>query len=83
MNGQTFDKEITTSDVFLDMPLSVQALYFHLHMQADDEGRIHNAKAIIRMIGATADDLEELELYGFIESGQASIGNAFVLPEFS
>jgi len=32
-----FNKEITNSDVFLDMPLSSQALYFHLGMNSDDD----------------------------------------------
>ena len=32
-----FAKTIIDSDAFLDMPLSTQALYFHLSMRADDE----------------------------------------------
>jgi len=32
-----FSNEVITSDVFLDMPLSTQALYFHLNMAADDD----------------------------------------------
>lgn len=32
-----FAKTIIDSDAFLDMPLSAQALYFHLSMRADDE----------------------------------------------
>ena len=32
-----FSKTIIDSDVFIDMPLSTQALYFHLSMRADDE----------------------------------------------
>ena len=33
-----FAKTIIDSDAFLDMPLSAQALYFHLSMRADDDG---------------------------------------------
>ena len=47
-----FAKTIIDSDAFLDMPLSTQALYFHLSMRADDEGFINNPKKIKRMIGS-------------------------------
>ena len=67
-----FAKTIIDSDAFLDMPLSTQALYFHLSMRADDEGFINNPKKIQRMIGAADDDLKVLEAKNFIipfESG--------------
>ena len=67
-----FTKKIIDSDAFLDMPLSTQALYFHLNMRADDDGFINNAKKIMRMIGASEDDLKVLCLKRFVipfESG--------------
>ena len=67
-----FAKTIIDSDAFLDMPLSTQALYFHLSMRADDEGFINNPKKIQRMIGATDDDRKLLIAKSFIipfESG--------------
>ena len=51
-----FAKTIIDSDAFLDMPLTTQALYFHLSMRADDEGFINNPKKIQRMLGCTDDD---------------------------
>ena len=51
-----FAKTIIDSDCFLDMPLSAQALYFHLSMRADDDGFVNNPKRIQRMIGASDDD---------------------------
>ena len=33
-----FSKKITDTDLFLDMPMSAQCLYFHLNMEADDDG---------------------------------------------
>ena len=51
-----FSKTIIDSDTFLDMPLSAQALYFHLSMRADDDGFVNNPKKIQRMIGASDDD---------------------------
>nr|DAV45627.1 MAG TPA: replisome organizer [Caudoviricetes sp.] len=67
-----FAKTIIDSDAFLDMPLSAQALYFHLSMRADDDGFINNPKKIQRMIGASDDDCKLLILKRFIitfESG--------------
>lgn len=67
-----FAKTIIDSDSFIDMPLSTQALYFHLSMRADDEGFINNPKKIQRMIGASDDDLKVLIAKNFIipfESG--------------
>ena len=55
-----FSKTIIDSDTFLDMPLSAQALYFHLSMRADDDGFINNPKKIQRMIGASDDDCKLL-----------------------
>lgn len=35
-----FSKSVIDSDMFLDMPLSAQALYFHLGMHGNDDGFI-------------------------------------------
>jgi len=55
-----FAKTIIDSDAFLDMPLSTQALYFHLSMRADDEGFVNNVKKIMRMVGASQDEINVL-----------------------
>lgn len=55
-----FSRKITESDQFLDMPMSSQSLYFHVNMQADDDGFVGNVKTIKRMIGASDDDLKLL-----------------------
>lgn len=54
-----FSPDIVSSDAFLDMPASSQALYFHLGMSADDDGFV-NPKRIIRGMGASDDDLKVL-----------------------
>ena len=67
-----FTKKITESDAFLNMPLSTQALYFHLNMAADDEGFVNSPKKIQRMIGALDDDFKLLLAKNFViafESG--------------
>jgi hypothetical protein len=61
-----FAKTIIDSDAFLDMPLSTQALYFHLSMRADDDGFINNSKKIQRMLGCTDDDMKILLSKNFV-----------------
>lgn len=61
-----FAKTIIDSDAFLDMPLSTQALYFHLSMRADDEGFVNNPKKIQRMTGASDDDVKLLIAKRFV-----------------
>ncbi|MGF3112969.1 replisome organizer [Facklamia sp. P9177] len=59
-------KSVVQSDVFLEMPLSSQALYLHLNISADDDGFVGNPKTIIRMIGASEDDFKILIAKGFV-----------------
>ena len=67
-----FAKTIIDSDFFLDMPVSARLLYYDLGMRADDGGFVNSPKKIMKMIGATQDDLSILILKKFIipfESG--------------
>lgn len=52
-----FSKDITGSDAFREMPPSSQALYFHLGMEADDDGFLDSYKNLMRGVNATNDDL--------------------------
>jgi hypothetical protein len=66
-----FSPEIVASDAFLEMPISTQALYFHLGMYADDDGFVSPRK-VMRIIGVTEDDLKVLLSKKFVlpfESG--------------
>ncbi len=65
-------KEIIDTDAFMEMPLSSQALYFHLLMRADDDGFVGNPRKITRMVNAQEDDVKVLLSKRFIiafESG--------------
>ena len=67
-----FNNLVIGSDDFLEMPDSSQNLYFHLSMQADDDGFIDNWKSIMRMTGKKEDDLKILITKSFVipfESG--------------
>ncbi len=68
-----FALKITDSDAFLDMPKSSQALYFHLAMRADDDGFISSPKKIMRMIGASDDDMKILLAKRFLLSFDTGI----------
>ena len=68
-----FAKAIIDSDIFLDMPLSTQALYFHLAMRADDEGFVNNPKKIQKMIGASDDDVRILIMKRYILTFESGI----------
>ena len=68
-----FSQDIKNSDAFMDMPLSTQALYFHLGMNADDDGFVNNPKMLCKLIGASADDLTLLKAKNFIISFDSGI----------
>ncbi len=61
-----FNNLVIASDDFLEMPDSSQNLYFHLSMQADDDGFVDNWKSIMRMTGKKEDDLKILIAKSFI-----------------
>lgn len=65
-NRRMFSLDVVDTDVFLDLPISSQALYFHLGMRADDDGFVSSPKRVTSMIGANQDDLKLLIAKGFI-----------------
>jgi hypothetical protein len=60
-----FSKTITNSSRFLMMPQSSQNLYFHLGMNADDDGFCEHF-TIMRMTESKPDDLKILQAKNFI-----------------
>jgi len=63
-----FAKSIIDTDSFIDMPATARLLYFDLAMRADDDGFVDSQNKIMRMTGATKDDLNIL------------IDNHFIIP---
>ena len=55
-----FSLKITDTDVFLEMPVSSQLLYFHLNMHADDDGFVSSPRKIMKTICCGEDDLKVL-----------------------
>lgn len=65
-NRRMFSLDVVNTDSFLDLPISSQALYFHLGMRADDDGFVSSPKRITSMIGGGPDDLKLLIAKGFV-----------------
>lgn len=61
-----FKIDLVTSDVFLDMPLTAQGLFFHLCLRADDDGFVDCVNKTIRECQASVDDLEILKSKHYI-----------------
>ena len=61
-----FAKTIIDSDAFIDMPVTARLLYYDLAMRADDDGFVNSPKKIMRMVGASQDDLAILISKKFI-----------------
>jgi hypothetical protein len=61
-----FAKTIIDSDAFIEMPMSARLLYYDLSMRADDDGFNNSPTKVMRMIGASKDDLNILIARKFI-----------------
>lgn len=61
-----FSKRIISSARFLKMPISSQALYFHLGLHADDDGVVE-AYTVMQSVGVGEDDLRVLCSKGFVK----------------
>lgn len=61
-----FGKSVVESARFLKMPVSSQNLYFHLGLNADDDG-IVEAYSVINLVKAHEDDLRVLFSKGFVK----------------
>lgn len=61
-----FAKSIIDSDAFLDMPVSARLLYYDLGMRGDDDGFVNSPRKIMRVVGASYDDMKLLIAKKFI-----------------
>ena len=55
-----FSNEVVESDAFCSLHLSAQSLYFHLCMNADDDGFVDKWKSILRYLKVKSPMLDEL-----------------------
>lgn len=68
-----FAKTIVTSDAFLDMPATARSLYMLLCVLADDDGFVNAPRSIMRMSGATEDDMKLLIAKRFVLTFQSGV----------
>ena len=61
-----FSQRLVSSARFLKMPKGAQLLYFHLGIQADDDGVVE-AYPVINLVSASEEDLKELVNRGFVQ----------------
>ena len=61
-----FHSAVVESDLFLDLPVGAQALYFHLGMHADDDGFVNGPRQIARKLRRPAKELQLLIDSGFL-----------------
>ena len=61
-----FSKAVVESARFLKMPATSQNLYFHLAINADDDGVVE-AYTVINLVKANEDDLRVLLGKGFVK----------------
>lgn len=59
-NKRMFALSVTNTDAFQSMPLSTQAIYFHLAMNADDDGFVGSPKRLLRGLGGGEDEMKLL-----------------------
>ncbi len=68
-----FAKAIIDSDAFIDMPVTARLLYYDLSMRADDDGFVNSPNKIMRMIGASENDLNILIDKNFVISFESGV----------
>lgn len=61
-----FHTSVVESDAFLDLPAGAQLLYFHLGMQADDDGFVNGPRQIARKLRRPPRELQALIDTGFL-----------------
>lgn len=55
-----FHTSVVSSDQFMDLPVGAQALYFHLGMQADDDGFVNGPKQVARRLRRPPREIQSL-----------------------
>ena len=61
-----FSNEVVESDAFCALHLSAQSLYFHLCMNADDDGFVDKWKSILRYLRIKREHLDSLIESGYV-----------------
>lgn len=65
-NRRLISRTVVDTDKFAMMSLNARYLYFELLVRADDDGFLGAPMRVVRMVGCTESELEELERNGYI-----------------
>ena len=71
---RSFLINIVESDDFYKLPLSAQALYFHIGLCARDKGFLNNIYTISGVLGCSYEDIQLLKSMGYIKPIKDSEG---------
>lgn len=63
---RSFSTDITEENKFYSLPLTAQALYFHLGMIADDDGVVNRVHSLANYLGADINDIDALINQGYL-----------------
>jgi len=66
MTKRSLSPEVISTNKFLSLPASAQALYFHLNLNADDDGVVDRVHAIAHFCGADINDVDTLINQGYL-----------------
>lgn len=65
-NRRMFSLDVIDTDLFLELPITAQCLYFHLGMRADDDGFVASPRKITKILDCSDEDLNLLIENGYI-----------------
>ena len=78
MGRRCFSDKVVESDAFCALPDNAQALYFHLNMNADDDGFINNAQSVMSKVKGGKTALQRLVDKRFL----LQFGDVFVVKHW-
>ncbi len=64
--SRMINKALISKDCFLQLSCATQLLYFHLCLNADDDGFVDNAITLIRQLPVNIEDLKTLIEKGYV-----------------
>ncbi len=68
-----FSRRIIKADAFMQMPVSCRELYYQLCMDADDDGFVSNPLTVMKMCGATTNDIDVLVAKRFVMTFESGV----------
>lgn len=68
-----FSTSVIGTDDFLDLPATAKVLYFYLIGEADDDGFVDKVKGIMRLVGATSEDVKVLVAKKYVISFDSGV----------